>query len=787
MIKKIKKLKNWYGIKCIENPEAISENTVIYAQNGTMKSSFAKGFADIVEGNEPEDRFSHAQSEYEIELDDGEKITNASPEIQGIIVFPNQVVIGNANPEKLVSNLRSLLADPKLQTKYQNKLDEIKTAYSSAATFSSIAATGKSKMKKEVPNIIDLLFSVNSKTVFDSDPAITTFNLLKLFYDILNDDDNKATFNEDINLLDIFNEKTIEWFVKTDGSGKKNEEFCKIIKTCAKEYKHVQDRINNQLPLRIGSNISIDNLSNINASLTKNNFYLDKTNHKICFAPRTIINSQESFNELYKQIQLEIFNDPKFHASYSTFDKIAGRNKATRDVRDLIASKSWIWPYLEDPISFAKKIIYAKLIKNKDEINENYKEITSKINEIHKILEEAKECETTWSSVIKTFNERFLNNIFKFEIQGKEQSVLNPEFSYPILVEKRKDTNVELDPDTFVETLSEGEKKSLMFLHLIYSIEVAKKQNIKTTIIFDDVLDSFDYKNKYAILSYLSEIISNPNFNLITLTHNFDFFRSLVYIYKVSHKPLADIWAIKRDNGAIFLNDNSKQQFQNWQYISDWKNKHNKYEINFKRFVALVPFCRNVYQIKSGIDSQNYISLCDFVHFVPDRNIRVDNATNEYKEIFNIDIEKHFGSNKNKNFIDELDRICENVLSARGVSQTLQMEFLDKMFLAAWIRIFSEKMLYLFWKNKTKPNDPEIKKTHNLGTGKMINFISTKLNDFEDYKESEVKAVYDKTKIIAPPFSHVNSFMFEPLIDINTNELIDCVKRIKKQIKVLVS
>ena len=46
---------------------------------------------------------------------------------------------------------------------------------------------------------------------------------------------------------------------------------------------------------------------------------------------------------------------------------------------------------------------------------------------------------------------------------------------------------------------------------------------------FDDIADSFDYKNKYAIVEYLKEISEHPYIDVLILTHNFDFYRTVVH------------------------------------------------------------------------------------------------------------------------------------------------------------------------------------------------------------------------------------------------------------------
>ena len=80
---------------------------------------------------------------------------------------------------------------------------------------------------------------------------------------------------------------------------------------------------------------------------------------------------------------------------------------------------------------------------------------------------------------------------------------------------------------TWKEHLSSGEKKALYILDILYDIEARKKNSKNTLWIIDDIADSFDYKNKYAIIQYLDEISNHPSFNVIILTHNFDFLRTI--------------------------------------------------------------------------------------------------------------------------------------------------------------------------------------------------------------------------------------------------------------------
>jgi ABC-type lipoprotein export system ATPase subunit len=64
-------------------------------------------------------------------------------------------------------------------------------------------------------------------------------------------------------------------------------------------------------------------------------------------------------------------------------------------------------------------------------------------------------------------------------------------------------------------------------LNIIFEIKARVNNNQKTLFIVDDIADSFDYKNKYAIVEYLNDIMNNSHFYLMIFTHNFDFFRTI--------------------------------------------------------------------------------------------------------------------------------------------------------------------------------------------------------------------------------------------------------------------
>jgi hypothetical protein len=85
----------------------------------------------------------------------------------------------------------------------------------------------------------------------------------------------------------------------------------------------------------------------------------------------------------------------------------------------------------------------------------------------------------------------------------------------------------QVDRNALLQVLSTGEKKALYVLNIIFEVEARKKLLQPTLFVVDDIADSFDYKNKYAIIEYLMEISEVTCFRQLILTHNFDFFRTI--------------------------------------------------------------------------------------------------------------------------------------------------------------------------------------------------------------------------------------------------------------------
>src|SRR5262249_42321741 len=139
----------------------------------------------------------------------------------------------------------------------------------------------------------------------------------------------------------------------------------------------------------------------------------------------------------------------------------------------------------------------------------------------------------------------------------------------------------------------------------IFEVEVRRHAKVDTVFVVDDIADSFDYKNKYAIVQYLKDIAEEDCFRLIILTHNFDFFRTVNSRFiRYSHclmtqRTAADLELV-RENGI-------KNVFAN-----DWKLSFFK---DPRKRIAAIAFIRNIVEYTRGATDPDYLSLTSLLHW----------------------------------------------------------------------------------------------------------------------------------------------------------------------------
>ena len=274
-----------------------------------------------------------------------------------------------------------------------------------------------------------------------------------------------------------------------------------------------------------------------------------------------------------------------------------------------------------------------------------------------------------------------------------------------------------------------------------------------TIIVIDDIADSFDYKNKYAIVEYLQDIAGINNFHLFSLTHNFDF-----------HRIISSRVAVKRKNRLMATRcvdtiDISRERYQN-DVFSAWKQE---LATNIGYLLASIPFARNIADY-CGYDA-HYTKLTSLLHVKPDTSdIKVFHLESIYKDIF---------ADQQGLRLPNQENILKDMIYAKsdellqGNTDAIELE--NKVILAIAIRLKSEEFMIGQINDSTFVLAITKDQTRKLFNKYSELFPSEQTN----------RALLDQVNLMTPENIHLNSFMYEPILDMSAHRLYQLYADIK--------
>jgi wobble nucleotide-excising tRNase len=175
---------------------------------------------------------------------------------------------------------------------------------------------------------------------------------------------------------------------------------------------------------------------------------------------------------------------------------------------------------LNNIAKFKEDTLKSYLRVNYDLYDDLMKKIDSSEVRKKQIEEEAEKQRTQWEEVIGIFNERFVVP-FKLEAKNRtavmlgEAPIVELGFTY-----HDGEDSTGIEKAALLKSLSTGEKKALYILNVIFEVQTRKKVDQETMMIIDDLADSFDYQNKYAIIQYLKEISEDGLFKQLDTSKN---------------------------------------------------------------------------------------------------------------------------------------------------------------------------------------------------------------------------------------------------------------------------
>lgn len=701
-------LLNCYGIKKLNYEFDFTTNNacIVYAPNGTMKTSFTKTMRDFKYGIESQDRI-YVDRQYKREFfNDDENLK------------PNEVIVFESLDEKFESDkITNLIVDAELKRKY----DKINNTID--------------KSKKELLKLLEKQSGILIRSGLENKITVDYGNK-NLFECLIKA--NELEVNEEINKIkykDIINDK-VEKFLQDRQVIQLLEEYIERYNELLSKSTFFKKGVFNH-----------NNAADIAANLKKNKYF--NANYKLLVNNEIIINTEKELLDLICKEKNKILTDNELIQKFNKIDSSISRNEDLKKFRTILENNKWL---VAEVINYdeLKVKLWSAYVRFNQIIQENFSNLIqlykNSKDELYKIIKEANKQSSVWKKVVDIYNSRF-DVPFIVTIQNQEDVILKEE--KPSLVFKyiENDEESEIKREELLEVLSKGEQRALYILNIIFEIEALKKDNGNKLIIFDDIADSFDYKNKYAIIEYLKDIKEEGIFKIIIFTHNFDFYRTAS-----SRIELVNLMTIKNENEINIVNG---------QYTKDifkfWKKSIHK---NKRIFISAIPFVRNICDYTDKTDASKKLTAA--LHIKSDTfNLRVSDIV----EVFNSVWTKNISVKFNGRITDLIFKEANSIVLESSESINLQ----NKIVLSIAIRLFAEQYMIELINNSDFINSITIDQTKKL---------FDKFKEEFEYMQEEIR-ILSQVNIMTAENIHVNAFMYEPLLDISDNHLKKLYNKVK--------
>lgn len=689
---------------------------IIYAPNGSMKSSFAKTL-DLISKNDSENL--PCDRVYK------ERITKYKIEVNGIQISPESILVVNAEDSNYdtSSKISTFIASKELKNKY----DEI------YADLENKKGEYLKKLKQE------------SQSTDCEKEFVETFkqNSNDTFFDLLLSNSKKMISNPvkyEFRYNDIFDKKgNVKRFIDKNYS---------LLTQYINNY---NDLLNKSKFFKRSENSFGTYQANALLNSISDNSYFE-AGHKLTLEDNTVIFKASELQELLNNEITNIVNDKKLKNSFKQVDKAIGANNELRSFKTAIDKNNFLLIKLQEYENFRKELWLNYISRLNDATKELSVFYESKKYEIDKIIKEAKKEFEIWEQIIKTFNERFYVP-FEIKLVNQEDVILkevtaNLEFDY----KEPNESPVRKDKNTLLAILSKGEQRAFYILQLLFDIESRKHLNHNTLLILDDIADSFDYKNKYAIIEYIKDFNESNIFRSIILTHNFDFYRSVAKRLGLVNNRNITLMALKDQSRVISLTQG--------QYLNNIFDHFKNRIFEKKFFISIIPLVRNLteyIECKEKEDIYNILTSC--LHIKKNTNtitcgkvldvIHICFPTTSAQQI---NFSKEFIKNQIYFTADEI--VCENQIN--------EISLENKITLSIAIRLKAEEFMITALGDKV-----DITKITRNQTRVLFDHYKTNNPSY-----IETIKILDRVNLMTPENIHINAFMYEPLIDISVLHLV---------------
>ena len=737
--------KNCYGLKQF-NLQNINfsrcNKALIYAPNGVMKSSLSKVFDDISKGATTCDRiFQNVVSNYSVTHYTSRYVYSSAHRTQPTATDRIYVVnTFNNSFEFTKETVSTLLADETTRNAYNVLMAQFSgEIIQIEEKLRVLTGLTKSQIKGKLITDLGLTGTADWTDIFEK---LNELYATRRTFEYLND----CTYSE------LFNDKAMAVYGKQEFLNS-IEEYISSLNILLENNPILNDRFTDRNAETLGKEMAKHNLFN--------------AQHTICLKDgTTVIHSLEEWNFVVNEQLDRLYSSPELSTVFQKLKKMLTSNGEVSRLRDIIVAHREIIPALSDIPALKVQTwldCFSKLDMSFDDYYRNISQYTAQIKVLY---EQASAQSARWQTVVNKFNRRF-RVPFEVRIENKANFLLKdeaPNLSFKYTRGMIAQQSATLKKDDLMVSLSTGEKRALYLLYILFDLERIRQQATagggQFLIVADDIADSFDYKNKYAIIEYLNDLGNTSGIDLLILTHNFDFYRTVKLRLGVARNHC---YIAQRDEEGIVSITEFKYQkdfFKNV-VIKDIKDGNIINDDKKKLLISSIPFYRNLCEY-SGKEVE-YSRLTCFLHL---KTTPLDTLTVKISDLWNLInpfLNNTTFSGADEDYYTAVTRVANTCVA----DNTNEVLLDNKLFIAIAIRLLTEK----FMKNTLISNGKACSDADSNQTRKWFNQVKRFLTPAQI-------SVIEEVNLITPESIHLNSFMFEPLIDISNWALKDLYTRV---------
>lgn len=712
-------LANCYGINSLSNELNFTKSAnndgvnSFYAPNGTLKTSLAKTFKDVETDSPTTD------------LIFPERVTRRDIKIDNVDITSEQVMVIDSYNESYSSRqISTLLVNDTLKQQYGTALSEVDEKRSKL-----LKELVKTSGKRDISALLCDAFNKPEKSLLD------------LLTDLLQQTLPDHTRFHEFKYAELFNPKVIELI----SSGDFNQELA--------EYVDTYDKLIQESSV-LSKTFNHQKAGVVSKSLTETGFF--SASHSVNISvngAKQEVTSKDELNLLLQNEQDKILQSPELKEKFSRVDGKL-KTKDTQAFRDFIAEHQELLSEYQNLAEFKQSVLLGYLQSQQSAWEDLVQTYRQNQELVGNIIHQAQQQKTTWEAVVETFNKRF-KVPFKLSVGNQDEVILNG--AAPAIKFEFNDGRGESEQVSqlgLIAALSQGEKRALYILNVLFEIEIRRQNTQPILIVIDDIADSFDYKNKYAIVEYLRDIAKVTHFSLLLLTHNFDF-----------HRIVSSRLGAKRQNRHLAIKSPNKITVRKEKYQKDvfsaWKQE---LATNERYLLASIPFTRNIAEYCGH--KAHFLRLTSLLHLKTDtKDIKVSDIQALYRNVF-IDQATLVLPNGQDLVFDKIMQQSDTLLAANQDSPELEC----KVILAMAIRLRAEQFMI------TQIADQEF--IEGITSNQTRELFDKYVGKFP--AEADTISLLDQVNLMTPENIHLNSFMYEPILDMSAHSLYQLYADVKQ-------